>query len=145
EIKFIFHYQLPLRNKEFTHRNGRTARMNRDGIAYVLHWAEESLPDFIQDIAPEIQYIESRQNAMLSPSVKWETLYITGGRLDKISKGDIAGLFIKQGQIQKDQLGVIELKQNCSYAAVNADIADKLIAKTNNSKLKNKKVRISLI
>lgn len=145
EIKFILHYQLPLRNKEFTHRNGRTARMNRDGIAYVLHWAEEQLPDFIQEISPEIQNIESQQNATLSPSVKWETLYITGGRLDKISKGDIAGLFLKQGQIQKDQLGVIELKQNCSYAAVNAEIADKLIAKTNNSKLKHKKVRISLI
>ncbi len=145
EIKFILHYQLPLRNKEFTHRNGRTARMNRDGIAYVLHWAEEQLPDFIQEIALEIQIIESKQNASLTSSVKWRTLYITGGRLDKISKGDIAGLFIKQGQIQKDELGVIELKQNCSYAAVDAQIADSLIAKTNNSKLKNKKVRISLI
>lgn len=145
EIKFILHYQLPLRNKEFTHRNGRTARMNRDGIAYVMLWSEEELPDFIQEIMPEIQNIESPENTMPFSSVKWQTLYITGGRLDKISKGDIAGLFLKQGQIQKDQLGVIELKQNCSYAAVHAEIAEKLIAKTNHSKLKNKKVRISLI
>lgn len=145
EIKFILHYQLPLRNKEFTHRNGRTARMNRDGIAYVMHWSEEPLPDFIQNIAPEIQNIEFQKNAMPSPTVKWETLYITGGRLDKISKGVIAGLFLKQGQIQKDQLGVIELKQNCSYVGVHAEIAESVIEKTNNTKLKNKKVRISLI
>lgn len=36
EIKFIIHYQLPQKKHEFTHRNGRTARMNSDGTAYVL-------------------------------------------------------------------------------------------------------------
>ncbi|MDA3816582.1 MAG: DEAD/DEAH box helicase [Prolixibacteraceae bacterium] len=145
EIKFILHYHLPLRNKEFTHRNGRTARMNRNGIAYILHFKEEELPDFIQEIAPESLNIEDQQIATLPSPVKWLTLYITGGRRDKISKGDVVGLFIKQGQIQKDQLGVIEIKQNCTYAGVHAEIAEVLIAKTNNSKLKNKKVRISLI
>ncbi len=145
EIKFILHYHLPLRNKEFTHRNGRTARMNRDGIAYILHWKEEELPDFIQEIAPENINIEDQPIATLPSPVKWETLYISGGRRDKISKGDIAGLFLKQGQVQKDQIGVIELKQNCAYIGVHAEIAEMLIEKTNNSKLKKKKVRISLI
>jgi superfamily II DNA/RNA helicase len=145
EIKFILHYHLPPRNKEFTHRNGRTARVNRNGIAYILHWKEEELPDFIQEIAPENINIEDLQKATLPAPVKWLTLYITGGRRDKISKGDIAGLFLKQGQVQKDQLGVIELKQNYSYAGVHAEIAEILIEKTNNTKLKKKKVRISLI
>ena len=145
EIKFILHYHLPLRNKEFTHRNGRTARMNRDGIAYILHWQEEELPDFIQDIAPESLNIEDQQESPLPSPVEWKTLYITGGRRDKISKGDVAGLFLKQGQIQKDQLGLIEIKQNCAYAGVHAEIAEMLIEKTNNSRLKKKKVRICLI
>lgn len=145
EIKFILHYHLPLRNKEFTHRNGRTARMNREGIAYILHWEEDELPDFIQEIAPETQLIDTQQPQADASPVKWKTLYITGGRRDKISKGDIAGLLLKQGQIQKNQLGVIELKQNCTYAGVHADVAEMVIEKTNNSKLKKKKVRISLI
>jgi superfamily II DNA/RNA helicase len=145
EIKFILHYHLPLRNKEFTHRNGRTARMNRDGIAYILHWKEDELPDFIQEIAPESLNIEDLQKATLPPPIQWKTLYITGGRRDKISKGDVAGLLIKQGQIQKEQLGLIEVKQNCTYVGVHAEIAEILIEKTNNSKLKKKKVRISLI
>ena len=119
--------------------------MNRNGIAYILHWEEEELPDFIQEIDPEILNIEDQQKATLPSPVKWETLYITGGRLDKISKGDIAGLFIKQGGIQKDELGVIEIKQNCTYVGVHAQVAEMLIEKTNNSKLKNKKVRITLI
>lgn len=145
EIRFILHYHLPPRNKEFTHRNGRTARMNRDGIAYILQWEGEELPDFIQSIDPEIQNIEDLQKTTLPPPVKWETLYITGGRRDKISKGDVVGLFLKQGQIQNDQLGVIELKQDCAYVGVHAEIAEMLVEKTNNSKLKNKKVRISII
>ena len=47
EIEFIIHYHLPLKADEFTHRNGRTARMNSDGTAYVLKWEKEQLPEFI--------------------------------------------------------------------------------------------------
>lgn len=145
EIKFIIHYHLPLRNKEFTHRNGRTARMNSDGNAYILHWNGEELPDFIQEKEPDYQEITEEEKATTPLASIWRTLYITGGRRDKISKGDVAGLFFKQGNINKEQLGVIELKQNCTYVGVHAKIAEKLIAKTNNTKLKKKKVRISLI
>jgi len=145
EIQFILHYHLPLRKKEFTHRNGRTARVNRNGIAYILHWKEEELPEFIQEIAPEKLILENEQNSTLSTATKWKTLYISGGRRDKISIGDVAGLFLKQGQAQKDQIGLIEVTQNCTYVAVNEEIAEMLIEKTNNSKLKKKKVRISVI
>lgn len=145
EIKFILHYHLPLHEKEFIHRNGRTARMNRDGVAYILHWDEEPLPEFIQKINPEKLNIEDQQKTTYPSPTQWKTLYISGGRRDKISKGDIAGLFFKQGQLQKDQLGVIELKQDCAYVGVRAELAQMVIEKTNNTKLKKKKVRISII
>lgn len=145
EIKFILHYHLPPHRKEFTHRNGRTARMNREGIAYILHWQEEELPDFIKEITTEALHLEDLPKAANASRVLWKTLYVSGGRRDKISKGDVAGLFLKQGQIQKVQLGVIELKQNCTYVGVHAEVAEMLIQKTTNSKLKKKKVRINLI
>ncbi len=145
EIQFILHYHLPLRNKEFTHRNGRTARMHKNGTSYILHWEKEELPNFILETASESLNIEKLQKSTLPSAIKWKTLYITGGRRDKISKGDIAGLLLKQGCIQKNQLGVIELKQNYSYVGVQAEVAEMLIKRTNNSKLKKKKVRISLI
>ncbi|MCZ4409010.1 DEAD/DEAH box helicase [Cryomorphaceae bacterium 1068] len=145
EIKFILHYHLPPRLKEFTHRNGRTARMNRDGSAYILQWDGEELPEFIREMEPESLILEEQAVPPISKSTQWVTMYVTGGRRDKISKGDLAGLFLKQGQIQKDQLGVIELQQNSSYVGVRAEVAEQLIEKTNNTKLKKKKVRISLI
>lgn len=145
ELAFILHYRLPLRYNEFLHRNGRTARMNSEGVAYIPHWTGEELPEYIQDIAPEEVIVGDLQPSHEPTPVKWVTLYITGGRREKISKGDIAGLFMKQGKIDKDQLGVIELQENCSYVSVHANIAQKAVEKTNNTKLKKKKVRISVV
>lgn len=140
EIAFIIHYHLPIAAEEFTHRNGRTARMNREGTAYVLQWEQEPLPDFITDFSEE-----EIQDGPLPNPPKWKTIFISGGRKDKISKGDIAGLFFKQGDLEKDQLGVIELKQDCAFAAVPAHIAHSFVKKVNNTKLKNKKVRVKVV
>lgn len=140
EIKFIIHYHLPLRSQEFTHRNGRTARMNSEGTAYVLHWKEERLPDFIQNLEEEIL-----NPATLPAPSKWRTLFISGGRKDKISKGDIAGLFFKQGQLERDELGIIELKQDCAFVAVPTKKTTQLIQLLDNKRLKKRKVRVTMI
>ena len=78
---------------------------------------------------------------ILKPS-KWTTLFISGGRKDKISKGDIAGLFFRQGQLQKDDLGIIELKTDCAFVAVKTAKVQNLLAIVDNRRLKKKKVRI---
>jgi superfamily II DNA/RNA helicase len=140
EMNYIIHFQLPLSKEEFTHRNGRTARVSAKGTAYVLKWKEERLPEFIG--TPPVEDI-SKQS--LRKPVFWETLFISGGRKDKISKGDIAGMFFKLGKLTKDQLGIIELKQDCAFVAVPAFIADQLVENLNNTRLKKKKVRVTRI
>mgnify|MGYP000159156032 FL=1 len=139
EMKFIIHFQLPNRVEEFTHRNGRTARMNAAGTAYVLVW-DGHVPSYVN--APEIEKIH---NAPIPKPTGWQTLFITGGRKDKISKGDIAGLFFKQGKLNKDEVGVIELQSNCAYVSVKSAVANKLIPLVNNTRLKKKKVRVSVV
>jgi ATP-dependent RNA helicase DeaD len=140
ELKFIIHYELPRTKEEFTHRNGRTARVNAKGTAYVLAWEKEYLPEFMKDVPVSDISDQGTRKAQY-----WQTLFISGGRKDKISKGDIAGLFFKQGNLNKDQLGVIELKQDCTFVAVPAALASELIGKLNNTRLKKKKVRITTI
>ena len=140
EIKFIIHFQLPPREKEFTHRNGRTARMHGDGVAYVLHWADGEQFEYIQNLA-----IEQLTEKPSETSTGWKTLFISGGRKDKISKGDIAGLFMKQGNLSKDELGNIELKTDCAFVSVHESKAEHIISALNNSRLKKKKVRIRLV
>lgn len=140
EMKFIIHFEIPSAYQEYTHRNGRTARVNAKGTAYLIKGLGESFPEFI----------EKSKVLILKPSEErkpqfWETLFISGGRKDKISKGDIAGLFFKQGNISKDQLGVIELKQDCAFVAVPVSIAENLVSTLNNTRLKKKKVRVTIV
>lgn len=140
ELDFIVHYQLPIKETAFIHRNGRTARMNSEGTAYILRWTGEKIPSFI----------DATESAQLKPikgdlSPQWKTLFLSGGRKDKISKGDVAGLFFKQGKLSKEELGIIELKQDCAFVAVAAEKAQKLVDRLNNSRLKKKKVRISIL
>lgn len=141
EIKFIIHYHLPIKEEEFTHRNGRTARMHQSGIAYVLEGAEEKLPHFIEADYMSIQEIDNTN----SDAIEFQTLFVSGGRKDKISKGDIAGLFMKEGKLQKEDIGVIELKSDCAFVAINAAKANNLVKTLDNTRLKKKKVRIRLI
>ena len=140
EMKYIIHYELPQSKEEFTHRNGRTARVSAKGTAYVLKWKDERLPDFIGKTP-----IEDISKQAVRKPVFWETLFISGGRKDKISKGDIAGMFFKLGGLTQDQLGIIELKQDCAFVAVPASIANQLVETLNNTRLKKKKVRVTSI
>ena len=144
ELKFIIHYELPRHEEEFIHRNGRTARVNSKGTVYILKWERESLPEFIKDVKGIDVSSKSSQKIQPKPQY-WETLFISGGRKDKISKGDIAGLFFKQGGLNKDQLGNIELKPDCAFVAIPLSLADELVEKLSNSRLKKKKVRITVL
>ncbi len=140
EMKYIIHYELPRHEEEFIHRNGRTARVNSKGTAYILKWKNEQLPEFIKNV----KGVNISEKAPHKPQY-WETVFISGGRKDKISKGDIAGLFFKKGALNKDQLGTIELKADCAFVAVPLAIADDLVEKLNNSRLKKKKVRVTIL
>ena len=138
ELRFIIHFELPNTETDFTHRNGRTARMNSDGTAYIIIARNQPLREYL----PELKEEKLADNKQLQKS-KIKTLYIAGGRRDKISKADIAGLFLKQGQLNATELGRIEVKQECAYVAVPASKTGKLVDLLNNSKLKTKRVRIS--
>lgn len=137
EIKFIIHYQTPNRKDEFTHRNGRTARMGRDGTAYVLAEKNGQMADYIKNFSREV-IIDSK--SITAPL--WKTVFVSGGRKDKISKGDIAGFFLKQGKLNSEDLGVIELKQDCAFVAIKEHRLGKVILRTDNTRLKKKKVRV---
>lgn len=140
ELKFIIHYELPRAQEEFIHRNGRAARVDSKGTAYVLKGESDNLPSYVKGS----KGINISKQAVRKPQF-WETLFISGGRKDKISKGDIAGLFFKQGNITKDQLGTIELKQDCAFVAVPKAIANDLVETLNNTRLKKKKVRVTVL
>ncbi len=146
EIKYIIHFQLPVHEEEFTHRNGRTGRMHLTGNAFIFHYPGEKMPPYFENIKTEEYPIENKELANNKTNKQdWTTLLVSGGRKDKISKGDIAGFFIKQGNLAATELGNIEIKQDCAFVAVANSKVKKLILMLDNTKLKTKKVRIKSI
>lgn len=143
EIEYIIHYELPPKEDEFVHRNGRTARMNQEGTAYILKHRDAELPPFIEALNPDSIDAGNLPKAPSAKKAGWKTLYISGGRRDKISKGDIAGLFMKQGRLAPHQLGTIEIMPDHSFVAVQSDLVQQVLPLVNNMRLKKNKVRIS--
>ncbi len=141
EIKNVVHYQIPYDEKTFTHRNGRTARMQATGDVYFVMAAKDFFPDYLKE-EPLIQEHEEADRLPIKP--EWVTLFIGGGKKDKVNKIDIVGLFLKKGKINKDELGLIEVKDFYSYAAVKRDKSKDLIKRLKGEKVKKKKIRIEI-
>ena len=96
-------------------------------------------PDFISG-----ELIQLKGDSKITQP-KMVTLFVSGGRRDKISKGDIAGFFFKVGKLDRNELGAIELKQECAFVAVHKSKVNKVISLVNNQRLKKKKVRVTIL
>ena len=141
EIEYVIHYQLPTTTETYTHRNGRTARMHAKGIAYLILGEEEYQPKFITEKI-EVEKIEVTK--VLPPPPVWETLYISSGKKEKVNKIDIVGLLLQKGNLQKDELGLIEVLDHCAFVAVKRSKAQSVLQNIKNEKLKGKSIKISI-
>lgn len=138
-VDTIIHYQLPYKEDAFTHRNGRTARMQAQGEVYVILKPEEDYPYITQNVDAE----DISGEYDIPPNSPYATLYISGGKKDKINKIDIVGFLLNLEGIEKEHLGIIEVKDTEAYVAVDRKVALTIIKTANNLKIKGKKVRIS--
>lgn len=140
EVESIVHYQLPPKEDAFIHRNGRTARMNAKGFSYLIMTPDENFP-FIKKDTPEESVAGNNKVPENSPL---QTIYISAGKKDKVNKVDIVGYLIKKGELKKEDIGLIEVKDTTSYVAVNRKKVKDVLNKLSNEKLKNKKVKMEV-
>jgi superfamily II DNA/RNA helicase len=141
EIGMVIHYQLPVTEDSFIHRNGRTARMNAKGEAFLLLSENDHIPVFIKE-EPEEEMLE--QQYPLPEKTSWSTLYIAAGKKDKINKMDIVGMLLQKGNLQKDELGLIEVLDKSAYAAVKRNKIHKVVQLVKEEKMKGRKIRIGI-
>jgi ATP-dependent RNA helicase DeaD len=141
-IRYIIHYHLPHTEESFTHRNGRTARMDASGTAIVILSGEEKLPAYIDK--DTVEQIELPETAVLPDKPKWTTLFIAAGKKDKVNKIDIVGFLSNKGQLKKEDIGLIEVKDFFSFVAIRKSKLGEALQLIKNEKIKNKKVRIDV-
>ncbi|MBP6065664.1 MAG: DEAD/DEAH box helicase, partial [Bacteroides sp.] len=115
EIEHIIHYHLPVNEEAFTHRNGRTARWDARGTSYLILHSEEPVPAYIP---ADIEIRNLPEQASRPPKPIWVTLYIGKGKKDKLSRMDIAGFFHKKGNLAREDVGAIDVKEHYAFVAI---------------------------
>ena len=140
-IRYIIHYHLPHTEDAFTHRNGRTARMEASGTAILILNEEENIPPYIQS---DVEQIKLPEVDIIPEKPKWSTLFIAAGKKDKVNKVDIVGFLSHKAELKKEDIGLIEVKDFFSFVAVRKTKMGHTLQLIKNEKIKNKKVKIEI-
>ena len=138
DVKSVVHYHMPPTKESWTHRNGRTARVDADGDVYVLTAPDENVPDYI-DFDKEYTPSSDNPDPIRSDTA---TIYFNAGKKEKISKGDILGFLGKQCGISN--VGKIVVKDHCALAAVPDSDAQTPVDIAKSQKIKGQRVKATL-
>lgn len=140
-VSNIIHYHQPLTPETYTHRNGRTARIDANGDIYVLTGPDEELKPFIETDGTY------RPDPAASSSLRSDraTIRISAGRKEKLSKGDIVGFLCKEGGIEASEIGPITLSDHHALVAVPSSKAGNLIKELSPKKIKGNRRKLTLL
>ena len=141
-IKNIIHYQIPTTEDSYIHRNGRTARVDESGVVYFVLSEKEFLPDYVN--ASKFSVKKLSDDYFIPSKPQWETIFINVGKKDKINKIDIVGTFYKKGGLEKNELGLIEVKDYHSFVAVDRKKINSVLSNLKGFPIKKKKVFMSV-
>lgn len=142
DVQNVIHYHLPLNADTYIHRNGRTARWDKQGRSFIILGPEESVDRFVGDDA----HISEIPVPVASevPSSKWEVLYIGRGKKDKIGKVDVMGFLGKQGGLERGQIGMIRIFPTWCFVAVERKAVKALLRNIEGQKIKGQKTVYSV-
>lgn len=143
ELNNVIHYHLPLNQEAYIHRNGRTARWDKQGRAFVILGPEETL-DGLQELGDFNEVTTNADKHAVCPP-RWESLYIGKGKTDKLSRGDIAGFLMKVGGLDKDDVGRIDVRDHYAYVAVTRRKVSETLVRLRGQKIKGMKTVIERV
>jgi superfamily II DNA/RNA helicase len=140
-IRYIIHYHLPLSEDVYTHRNGRTARMEASGTAILILAPDEHLPSYITTDVEEIKLDGTYE---IPEKPKWTTLYFPHGKKDKVNKIDIVGFLTQKAELKKEDIGLIEVKDFFSFVAVRKVKVNHVLHLIKDERIKGKKAKVEV-
>jgi ATP-independent RNA helicase DbpA len=153
----VVNFELPSQPEVYVHRVGRTGRAGREGLAVSFISSRErgklrSIEQFasvrfekmdlgsLNEVDPEA--IQER----IQGEAEMRTLYISGGRKEKVRPGDILGALTGEaGRFNASDVGKIEIHDHFSYVAVSAHLAEIALERLRNGRIKGRKFRIEAV
>ncbi|MGD9623637.1 MAG: ATP-dependent RNA helicase DbpA [Arcobacter sp.] len=146
DVDLVINYDLSLDEKIHTHRIGRTARAGKGGLAISLYTTNEL--DRVELIKDNFANIKDDNISNIEDDLSYKidsnfrTIFINGGKKQKLRAGDILGALTAGIGLQKDDIGKIDILDFCSYVAINKEKIDFVLEKLSKSKIKGKYYRI---
>jgi superfamily II DNA/RNA helicase len=141
DVANVIHYHLPVDEAAWTHRNGRTARMNATGTIWVITSEADNIPEYITF---DREY-QPKQTEKPMTGTMMATIYLNAGKKEKISKGDVAGYIAASGETAPDEIGKIAVHDHHSVVAVPENKVKATVKALSDKKLKGKRVRVSIV
>jgi ATP-independent RNA helicase DbpA len=157
DLDLVFNFEIPHKAETYVHRAGRTGRAGKRGLAISIgteketsriRAAEELLGIQIerkQLAAPEQLKAEARKK-ILETDAQMDTLFISGGRKDKVRPGDILGALTGEaGGLKASDIGKIEIHDRFSYVAISRRVSQHAFEKLKEGKIKGRRFRVERV
>jgi hypothetical protein len=116
--------------------------MNQKGTVFIILNSEEKTPTYLTELPEEL--VLSDCNELPKPPI-FSTIFIAGGKKQKINKIDIVGFFCQKGKIDKSDIGLIEVKDHNAFVAIKKEKTAQLLKSIGDEKLKGKSYKIKLL
>lgn len=140
-VENVVHYHQALTPEVYTHRNGRTSRVDEEGNVYILVSPGEKLKDFGK-IDREFKLTDGEVARLRSGLL---TFYVNAGKKEKVSKGDILGFLTKEVGIPGSDIGKIDVYDHYSIFCVASKEKERILEAQRSKKLKGERRKISLL
>jgi ATP-dependent RNA helicase DbpA len=156
-LDLVVNYELPFQPEIYVHRIGRTGRAGKPGTALSLVGPQDRAK--VKAIEAALGARLERRTApsetdadeattsrpALAADATMETLYISGGRKDKLRPGDILGALTGEaGGLPGSDIGKIEIHDRFSYVAIAKGSANRAIQQLGAGRIKGKKFKVGL-
>ena len=160
-LDMVVNFEMPFQPETYVHRVGRTGRAGKTGTA--ISFIGPNDKDRLKAVEAYLGMQLSRQalpaaaaaaddaddNHAELPAVgilsepTMSTLYISGGRKEKIRPGDILGALTGEaGGLPGTEVGKIEIHDRFSYVAIAKTSADLAVQRLGTGRIKGKKYRV---
>lgn len=147
DLEAVVNFDLPSDAEVYTHRIGRTARAGKEGLAFSFFIAreKEKLHDIENYQGNENVYLkleELNQSAHYDLKAPMKTMYINGGKKEKVRPGDILGALVNEAGLDASEVGNINIQEHQSFVAIEASKMNQAITKLLNGKIKGRRFKV---
>lgn len=147
DLSAVINYDLPMDSEDYIHRIGRTGRAGKKGLAFSFYLEPEEyrlaeISELLQKECPESVLPEEKE-FFIEPPMK--TLFIAGGKKQKLRPGDILGAMVKEAGLDPTDVGNISILPITTYVAVKKEKLHQAIKKLSNGKIKNRSFRVGQV